>query len=178
MDFLMVATDKWHLDDVRPNVVVPFVNEDPAARAAVRLNLEMQGLAPRYVELDASFAYDALIRRLWAEGEPFILVEHDILPWPGAVQQMWTCDRPWCAFEYLMMGELRVALGCTKFDPARLGPLPLPQEPVPWRTMDWHIIDTLATRGECSHLHEPAVSHLHWVHQRMIAPLVVREPVT
>jgi len=175
----MVATEKWDLDDVRPNVVVPYANatSDPITHASVRLNLEMQGLEPRYERLDASFGYDSLFRRLWAEGEPFILVEHDVLPWPGAVQQLWTCDRPWCAFEYLMLGQLKVALGCTKFDPARLGPVPLPAEPRDWRKMDWHVIDTLTTRFECAHLHEPAVSHLNWVHQRMTRSLVDRESV-
>jgi len=175
MGFLLLASEKWHDDDVHPNVVVPFANDesDPAALAAVRLNLLMQGLEPRYVRLDGEFAYDALIRRLWDAGEPFILVEHDVVPWPGAVQQLWTCDRPWCAFEYFMLGELRVALGCTKFDPTRLGPCPLPPTPQDWHRMDWHVIDTLTTRYECAHLHEPAVSHLNWVHQRVTRSLVV-----
>jgi hypothetical protein len=176
MDFLMVATDKWHDDDVRPNVVVPYANDrsDATVHRSMRLNLEMQGLAPRYESLDGLYAYDDLFRRLWAEGEPFILVEHDVLPWPGAVQQLWACDRPWCAFEYFMLGELRVALGCTKFDPSRLGPCPLAGDPKPWNRMDWAVIDTLTTRRESAHLHEPAVSHLNWSHQRMVSSLVVR----
>lgn len=173
--WLLLATDKWQLDDVRPMVVVPYANAetDPDVHAAVRLNLLMQAIEPVYVPLVGETDYDALIRRLWAAGRPFILVEHDVLPWPGAVQALWTCDRPWCAFEYFMLGELRVALGCTKFDPSRLGPVPLPPEPVGWRTMDWHITDTLTTRRESAHLHEPAVGHLNWVHQRMVEPAVL-----
>lgn len=180
MEYLLLATEKWHGDDVVPNLVVPFANEatDPTAFAAMRLNLTMQGLAPRFERLEGPFGYDRLIRRLWAAGEPFVLVEHDVLPWPGAVQALWTCERPWCAHEYFMLGELRVALGCTKFDPARLGPCPLPEEPVDWHGMDWCIISALMTRYESAHLHEPAVSHLNYVHQRMRASLVLRgEPI-
>jgi hypothetical protein len=176
MEFLLLATEKWHLDDVRPNVVVPFANDatDPLVHGAMRQNLEMQGLSPRWERLTGPFAYDALIRRLWAEGRPFILVEHDVLPWPGAVQQLWTCDRPWCAYEYFMLGELCVALGCTKFDPARLGPCPLPDEPTDWHRMDWYVIDTLTTRYHSAHLHEPAVSHLNRAHTRMTSPEILR----
>jgi hypothetical protein len=171
-----MATEKWALDDVKPNIIVPFANElnDSVVHSAMRLNLEMQGLSPRYERLEGTFSYDALIRQLWAEGKPFILVEHDVLPWPGAVQQLWTCPRPWCTFEYFMLGEMRVALGCTKFDPSQLGPCPLPAEPQDWHQMDWHVIAELAARYHVAHLHEPAVSHLNWSHQRMTAPAVFR----
>jgi hypothetical protein len=181
MDFLVIATSKWHPDDAQPNVVVPFTNDanDPMIHRAMRLNLEMQGLRPRYERLNGTieeeYAYDRLFRRLWAEGQPFILVEHDVLPWPGAVQALWACERPWCGFQYLIMGEMRVQLGCVKFDPARLGACPLPDgELVSWNGMDWRIIRALAERDASGHLHEPPVSHLNYGHQRMTAPLVLR----
>lgn len=179
-DFLYLASDRWHPDDVVPNVVVPFANDtnEPAVHKAMRLNLEVQGLRPRYERmngtLDEAFAYDRLFRRLWAEGEPFILVEHDILPWPGAVQQLWTCDREWCGFPYYIFGEMRVQLGCVKFDPARLGPCPLPEKLSHWQGLDWVVIRTLAERGQSGHLHEPAVTHLNYAHQRMTEPAVFR----
>ena len=176
MEFLLLATDKWHDDDVQPNIVVPYANDltDGAVHRSMRLNLEMQGLQPRYERMGDVYAYDRLFRRLWAEGEPFVIVEHDNLPWPGAVQRLWECDRPWCAFEYLMLGELRVALGCTKFDPSRLGDCPLTGDPKPWNRMDWFVIDELTTRYASSHLHEPAVAHLNYGHQRMVTSSVVR----
>jgi hypothetical protein len=180
MEYLVMVTDRWHPDDVQPNIVVPFANDtsDPGIHKAMRLNLESQGLRPRYERmngaLDAEFAYDRLIRRLWAEGEPFVIVEHDILPWPGAVQQLWTCERSWCAFAYFIFGETRVQLGCVKFDPARLGTCPLPDEPVSWTRLDWAVITALVARGESGHLHEPAVSHLNYGHQRMTASAVFR----
>ena len=176
MDWLLLATDKWHDDDVQPNIVVPYANDisDATVHRAMRLNLEMQGLQPRYERMGDVYAYDRLFRRLWAEGEPFVIVEHDNLPWPGAVQRLWECDRPWCANEYLMLGELRVALGCTKFDPSRLGDCPLTGDAKPWNRMDWFVIDELTTRYASSHLHEPAVAHLNYGHQRMVTSSVVR----
>ena len=176
----MLATDKWHPDDVQPNIVVPFANDvsDPYVHKAMRLNLQMQGLEPRYERmngtLDSDYAYDHLFRRLWAEGKPFIIVEHDILPWPGAVQQIWACDRPWCGFEYFIFGELRVQLGCVKFDPSRLGPCPLPDTLTAWHHLDWEVITNLSGRDETGHLHEPAVTHLNYGHQRMVTSTVVR----
>lgn len=184
MEFLAICSSKWHPDDVQPNIIVPFANDksDPGVLAATRLNLTMQGLKPRYERLndtlDSLYSYDRLFRKLWADGEPFIIVEHDILPWPGALQQMWLCDKPWCGFEYICFGELRVQLGCVKFDPSRLGPVPLPEELTVWQLLDWKIITTLASRGETGHLHEPAVSHLNYGHQRVTDSLTLRpEPL-
>lgn len=180
MEPLVLVSDRWHPDDVQPRIVVPFTNDrsDPLVHKAMRLNLEMQGLRPQYERLDgtldAEYAYDRLFRRLWAEGQPFVIVEHDILPWPGAVQAIWTCDRPWCGYQYLIFGQMRVQLGCVKFDPARLGDCPLPDIPMAWHSLDWAVIQSMASRGESGHLHEPAVSHLNWSHQRMTASMVVR----
>lgn len=179
-----MVSNRWHPDDVQPNVIVPFTNDesDPFVHRAMRLNLEMQGLTPRYERmngtLDADYAYDRLFRRLWAEGRPFVIVEHDILPWPGAVQQMWACDRPWCGYQYLVFGEMRVQLGCVKFDPSRLGDCPLPKSLTSWTVLDWTVITALAERGESGHLHEPPVTHLNYGHQRMTASAVFRPAAT
>lgn len=137
----MLATDKWHPDDVQPNIVVPFANDasDPGVHKAMRLNLELQGLRPRYERmngaLDAEYAYDRLIRRLWSEGQPFVLVEHDILPWPGAVQQLWECDRPWCAFQYLIFGRCASSSGASSS--TRRASAPARCRPVPCRGRAW-----------------------------------------
>jgi hypothetical protein len=178
MQYLLLATNKTHPDDVKPNVVVPYANadSDPLIHKAMRLNLRMQGLEPRFERmdgaLDGEYAYDRLFRSLWAEGEPFIVVEHDVLPWPGALQQLWQCDCAWGAFQYFIFGELRVQLGCAKFDPSRLGDCPL-DELVPWQRLDWAVMTALVERGHSGHLHTPAVTHLNYGHQRMTRSLVM-----
>lgn len=177
MQYLLLASDRTHPDDVQPNVVVPYANatSDPIIHKAMRLNLQMQGIEPRFEQmdgaLDGDFAYDRLFRSLWAAGEPFVIVEHDILPWPGAIAQLWDCDCAWGAYKYLIFGELRTQLGCVKFDPTRLGDCPL-DDLVTWQHLDWAVISTLVKRGYSGHLHEPAVTHLNYGHQRMTRPLV------
>lgn len=178
MEFLLLASDKSHPDDIHPNIIVPYTNaaNEPLVHKAMKLNLEMQGYKARFeplnTDLVSDFAYDRLFRKLWAEGQPFILVEHDILPWPGALLQMWECDRPWCACPYYIFGEFRTQLGCTKFDPVKLGKCPLPDEPVHWSRLDWAVITGLLNR-DSGHLHLPAVTHLNAAHQRMRELLIV-----
>jgi len=183
MEFLLLASDHSHPDDVQPNIVVPFTNDvsEPLVHKATKLNLEMQGFRPRWERLNgtlaADFAYDRLIRTLWAEGQPFIIVEHDILPWPGALRELWECECAWGAFPYYIFGQFRTQLGCTKFDPAKLGACPLPDEPVHWSRLDWAIITGLLDR-ETGHLHQPAVTHLNAAHQRMTSSLVILSSVS
>jgi len=168
--------------DEEMNIVVPVAEDEGFGwiHKAMRLNLLMQGISPTYVDLketlDADFAYDRLIRNLWRQGDPFVLVEHDILPWPGAILQLWECEHPWCGFEYMVKGELRSYLGCVKFDPSRLGPCPLPTEPLVWTSLDLEIIRTLSERGHPGHLHRPAVAHLNYGHQRITNRAGVMRP--
>ena len=169
--FLFTTTP--HTEDVNPKVIVPYANDekDPMVHQAMRLNFQMQGIEPRmekmYGTLDEEFAYDRLFRRLWAEAEPFVIVEHDILPWPGAIDGLLACREEWCGHQYYVHGQLRSYLGCVKFDPVKIGPIPLPDEPVLWSDLDLTIIRALSQRGHTGHLHGPAVVHLKYWHQRM-----------
>ena len=173
---------KPNVTDVQPNIVVPYSNAtlDSAVHKAVRLNFQVQGLRPRYERmdgtLDSDFAYDRFFRSIWAEGESFIIVEHDILPWPGATQQLWGCPEPWCGFPYMVKGSLNAYLGCVKFDPSRLGECPLPDEALLWSKLDMQIITRLSERGFHGHLHEPAVVHLNYGHQRITSPEGIIRP--
>lgn len=174
MAVLFVTGNRVHYEDVQPTIIVPYslTNGTTAVLDAVKLNLSIQGLRPTMVKLERDFSYDQLFRGLWEKGEPFILVEHDIVPWPGAVQQLWDCPEPWCGFPYSVFGELRSYLGCTKFDPRRLGACPLPEELVSWQVMDKQIERTLLSQKFAGHLHGPAVSHLNFAHVRQTASTV------
>jgi hypothetical protein len=154
---------------MRLNVILPHADSHgtTAVLDAVKLNLATQGITPRLVKLEREYSYDLLFRKLWAEGCPFILNEHDIIPWPGAIHQLWTCEQPWCGFLYLLYGEPRTYLGCTKFDPSRLGDCPLSGDLTEWQKIDRIIEKNLLLRGEKGHIHTPAVSHLNINHSRM-----------
>jgi hypothetical protein len=107
---------------------------------------------------------------LWDINEPFIIVEHDILPWPGAIQRIWECDHHWCGYQYYVHGGLHAYLGCAKFNPQLIGECPLPDHNVHWAALDQTIIDEMAQRGIKGHLHQPAVSHLNFGHQIITSP--------
>ncbi len=168
---LCTITTKIHPEDPQPNIVVPFAGTMAFGSSgifdAVKLNLATQGFLPRIVKVDRIYSYDFLFRSLWAEGEPFILVEHDIVPWPGALAELWNCPEPWCGFPYFIFGELRSQLGCTKFDPANLGECPLTGDPIEWQVIDKAIEKRLVMRGQNGHMHSPAVTHLNINHSRM-----------
>lgn len=163
---LCVVSNKIHPEDVQPNIVVPFTESGPIF-SAVTLNLATEGFTPRLFRLQQTFSYDLLFRRLWGEAQPFIIVEQDILPWPGALVGLWKCDEPWCGHAYFVQGTLRSYLGCSKFDPISLGDCPLTGDLIEWALIDRIIEKALMTRGYQAHRHSPAVTHLNINQARM-----------
>ena len=174
MSVLFVARQRYHPEDVQPNIVVPYASIYGTASVldTVKLSLGVQGLKPRLIKMDHDFAYDQLFRALWADGYAFVLIEHDIVAWPGAVQQIWSCDHAWCGCPYYVFGELRSYLGCTKFDPRRLGSCPVSGELKNWQLLDQIIERELITRQYQKHLHQPAVTHLNFAHVRQTSAIV------
>lgn len=54
----------------------------------------------------------------WADGDPLVIVEQDILPAGDVVELMQECPSPWCCSPYPIFGGLQICmtgLGCTKF---------------------------------------------------------------
>lgn len=106
------------------------------------------------------FAYGKWLGWLWSQGRGFVLVEHDIAPWPGAVRQLIGCGRPWCAFPYPWC----IGLGLVKFStelilqqPYIAGNWSLTN----WQSLDMQVIEEIqAVTGFDVHVHEPAVAHV------------------
>jgi hypothetical protein len=134
-------------------------------------------------------AYGDYFTRRWAAGRSFVNVEHDVVPWPGAIDQLVRCPEPWCHFDYTdhtdvdKMNEFRPAIfGCVKFGAriiaATLGVWTVRRqlgsegfawpdggwlgrgEPE-WRTLDSFFWLYAADRGWRPHLHHPAVENRH-----------------
>lgn len=52
------------------------------------------------VPMDDDRGYPEFLKARWEEGKTFINVEHDVVPWAGALESLWECDHRWCAFAY------------------------------------------------------------------------------
>lgn len=110
--------------------------------------------------------YGAFVQEYWRLGAAMMIVEHDIVPWPGAVAKMADCPLPWCGHKYPLGGRgyLGGSLGCVRFSAELTGQNHhLADE---WHTIDWRVLDGYieqavreVVRYPRFHPHEPAVAH-------------------
>lgn len=107
---------------------------------AAHLALLAEGIDHTVETLEGFFGYTRLLSRLWREGEGFVLLEHDIAPWFGAIHQLWDCEWQWCMFEYPKLGgRLTSGLGCAKFSDELVAGHPEFAEH--WCGVSWHSLD-------------------------------------
>jgi hypothetical protein len=118
-------------------------------------------------------AYFRLLAEEWHMDGDLLIVEQDMVPAPGVVEEMLACRWPWCAspFEVANRQEITDGLGCTKFSAMLKALRPqlmrtvgeICDDGLPaknWRRLDTRISRTLRAAGHRPHLH--AVStHLH-----------------
>jgi len=124
------------------------------ARADARLRVSYELLS---ADLDD---YRKLLRRLWQERESVVLVEQDIIPWPGAIQELFACCGKWCGYSYSPYG-VQHGFGCTKFSSELMEMLPnMWAEPMHWNKLDAHLFRAARAFGEDPHPHRPPVTHL------------------
>lgn len=107
-----------------------------------------------------SHAYWNLFLDLWDEGEPFVIVEHDIVVRPSTIQRLENCPALWCGFVYHEApGEPVAGLGCTKFVPSfeikYAGP------PLVWQNVDSAVTGLMTAGGLVRHDHVPWLRHLN-----------------
>lgn len=135
-------------------IVVPTPELDcPAARA-----LRMEGVAVVERYLPGPLSYGRLFTDLWEGGEPFVIVEWDIIPWPGAVQALLDCPKPWCTYRYpLHRGKLAKSFGIGKYCPS--GSAPSNWTSTEWRLLDGAVLPVVQFRLGRQHVHEPPVAH-------------------
>lgn len=142
------------------NIVVPYVQ----LHELVTPILRSQGYSPNYVKLEGDDAYRQLLRRLWKIGETVHIVEQDILPWPGAMDELAACPGCWCTFSYLEHGGIGIAhmLGCCKLGDQLMHALPdLWERPGHWSQLDQRLFFAARERRIEPHLHRPPVLHLN-----------------
>ncbi len=141
-------------------IVVPY-SANCKALESVRVCLAQDGYNPDYVLMDREESYYDLVESLWKKGEPFIINEHDIIAWPGAIKHIQECRMPWCTYLYRCpAGWIRNGLGLVKFEPDKL-PNPFPLESKEWPRLDSQIAGAIEAHGRFPHCHEPAVTNLN-----------------
>jgi hypothetical protein len=142
----------------------------PETRAA----LEAEGIEAEYIDLTGKpTAYHELLLRTWEEGRGWINVEHDIVPWPGALRLLWDCSCDWGGYAYSLGNAYASYLGCTKFSDALVqahpdavrridGLKPDGTAPRYWGRLDTRLKQVLEDQlGLVMHLHWPAVGHMN-----------------
>ena len=156
------------------NIVVPYTRVHPDTWAA------LWDLNPRYVDTSGDVeAYWRLLCELWEARQAFLIVEHDNVPKPGALEAMWQCKEPWCAYPYPVGTPWDTpCLGCSRFRPEIMAAFPDLMEKVGatfmglyegeritgkhWNRMDMTISLWLIRRGHKMHKHpEGMVEHRH-----------------
>lgn len=141
-------------------VLVPDV---PGTHRSAHLALRNEGVEHECVLMVRPESYAAALALRWRDGEEFAVVEHDVVPWPGALAALAGCEALWCAHEYPVgLGTVAAALGCTRFSARllRLAPELLDAHAgVPWREVDRLLSDVRAVAGP-PHVHRPPVAHV------------------
>lgn len=161
-------------------VIVPQPDGYPPVAARC---LTAEGLDHEVVRLDdRPTAYGELMKSLWLEREGFVIVEHDIAPWPGAVTQLMGCSEILCGYDYMRGGNIGHSLGCTRFSKELIEMAPdawkgwgdnaplLQWDLVDWLNVDAAVFDVLAGYGvalnqsvdfhpHTFHTHVPPVAH-------------------
>lgn len=144
------------------NVVVPYTNLPPL----LPWLLQSYGIEPRLVDLrGGDHTYWSLLRSLWEARETVVVVEHDILPWPGAIEELSTCPGIWCANSYDQRGiGIFHSFGCVKFSKALMEQTPTIWDEIQdryWSKLDAQFEFLTYQQGIRPHHHRPPVIHLH-----------------
>jgi hypothetical protein len=153
-------------------ILVPYANAGAWELQAVRRNLDVQGLAYDAVDVSGSnTAYPDAVRARWDTGEDLVIIEHDILPWPGAIDELLACPFDLCGLPYVEHSTFATALGCTRIGQRVQSSTEIPlttttqgppfEHPVTWNTLDWDLFSVVQSAGFRLDVHAPPVVHLH-----------------
>jgi hypothetical protein len=148
-------------------VIIPFTKLNKLQDKLLR----QYRLKPVYTPMIQEYDYFNLLSRLWWEREPFVLLEHDILPWPGAIEELEACPRPWCSFSYHTKSTqwksegygVFQTFGCCKFAPAIMDKVPdifSKFASTSWNHLDAQFGHFMQEAGYLPHPHRPWVIHL------------------
>jgi len=144
-------------------VIVPYADAPHSVTVQVLASEPVASLL--YHKCEGPYAYHELLRDIWRKCEPVIIVEHDVVPWPGALGELWLCPCKWGAYSYHMHGGIGIfhGFGCTKLTPDVMEATAdiWECEPVLWNTLDQKLWFAARLKGFEPHPHRPPVTHLN-----------------
>jgi hypothetical protein len=104
--------------------------------------------------------YSRLLTDLWREGEGFTIVEHDVVPFPGAISALEACEEPWCVHWFpFAPNAIRPALGLVHFSTGLINSIRLGWD-CDWWHLDGQVYPMLHLCAGDPHRHHPDVAHL------------------
>lgn len=150
--------------------MLPVVIPTRTLGSAPARALCIEGYEVTEVVMEDPQHYGRLIAGQWKTGLGFVLVEDDVVPWPGAVQAMLDCEHDWCAYEfprthprYEPRAGWVLGLGCVRFSHALVRRYSLEDRldgSQRWDDVDGAVIGMLHTANEVCHVHTPPVAHI------------------
>lgn len=148
-------------------VFIPYTVLQPYTKLALR------GYHPTLVKLDDAWGYTDYWQARWDEREDVISVEHDIVPWHGALEAMDECPEAWCFHQY-SAGETvppgTPYFGCVKITSRLMDKMPdvwerqrsaTWGEAAAWTWCDAWLYQCATELGIEPHQHTPPVSNLN-----------------
>jgi hypothetical protein len=141
-----------------PNIRIylPYTKVFPATL----ISLIGYNYTPVFTDPNDDYSLHKFFVNRWAEKETFIIVEHDVVVWPGAIEAIWNCESDLCLYDrHLPIHRKRVLtteapLACMKISKKFIEDHPnLWDKPIVWNETDIEIVKT----GVNLHQHFPSV---------------------
>lgn len=144
-------------------VIIPYVKASHQLQTVVDC-LRIQRVQPELHKVGDGDSYWKLLKDVWAEGEEFILVEHDVLVWMGGIENLRRCEKDWCTLPTMCHGLMfSTALGCVKFGKQLIERYPGFWDDIPttWFTLDASFADKMGWPYIRPCIHNPPATHLN-----------------
>lgn len=138
-------------------VLMPYVKANHRLQLVVDC-LRIQQVQPRLEKVDDGDAYWRLLSGMWALGEEFFVVEHDVAVWMGAIRQLKECPEDWCTLPTLCHGRMiTTTFGCIKFGQRLIERRPGFWDDIPttWFHLDANFTDKMGWPFIKPHAHFP-----------------------
>ncbi len=178
-DFLpLTAATKEVLTGIAARTIRIFVPYTYVQNATMTtLSAYLYNHYTRFIDLSGDpWNYVNYFQDRWEEERTFVNVEHDMVPWPGAIEEIWNCPEQWCFYDYTAHPGVQrdwlqgyyPMIGLTKFSAAMIERLPDVWRDLAASYLGWQDqgIDMSWPWGHCdSFLAEYAAQHNVFAHQ-------------